>query len=300
VGAALPGETDEGVRDLLVDALVAMGPSAKPAIAGLVPLVADASAPAQLRTKVIGAVIASDPASPDVAAALVKAAGDPDMSVRIAAAHALGKLNPLPDDARSTLVRLARSDSKTETRLAAVRGLVTAGPRAKAAKPDLEALSTGTIPGVDLWAKVGLIAITGDVTKAGGVVRAGLDHKGFTTRTAAAEALLLVGPTAADVPALVRLLKDPSGPGKAAAATALGRIGPAAKDAVPRLADALTDGDAAVRAAAAEALGRIGPAALPAAAKLKEAARTDPATAAAVRKALDKLGVKVEAPPPKP
>src|SRR3954465_7879732 len=43
--------------------------------------------------------------------------------------------------------------------------------------------------------------------------------------------------------------------------TLLGKIGPAARDAVPELARLLNDPDKGVRAAAASALGRIGPAA---------------------------------------
>lgn len=44
-----------------------------------------------------------------------------------------------------------------------------------------------------------------------------------------------------------------------AAADALGKIGPAAAEAVPALTAALTDADWDVRRAAADALGRIGP-----------------------------------------
>ncbi|MDB5305857.1 MAG: putative lyase [Gemmataceae bacterium] len=296
IGKALPKEMDESVREQFVDTLVAIGPGAKPAVAGLVPLIADATAAATLRVKVIGAVAVADPGSKDAAAALVKAAGDSDPHVRAAAAGALGKLTPLPDDARAALVKLMRSDPRTEIRSAAVRGLTAAGVRARAAKPDLEAVATGTLPGPALWAKVALAAADGDVTKAAGIVRDGLADRSLAVRTAAAEALVLVGPTAADVPALVRLSREPAAGAKEAAATALGRIGPGAKDAVAQLAKLLNDRDGDVRIAAAEALGRIGPAAVPAAQKLKDAIKADPLLAPTARKALDRLGVKEDVP----
>ena len=107
----------------------------------------------------------------------------------------------------------------------------------------------------------------------------------------AAEALMLVGPTPADVPMLVKVSKDSTSGAKEAAARALGQIGSGAKDAVPRLIDMLSDRDQDVRMAAAESLGRIGlPAAAPAIPKLKDAVRADPNLATAARKALDRLG----------
>jgi HEAT repeat protein len=146
------------------------------------------------------------------------------------------------------------------------------------------------MPGLALWAQVALAAVNGDVTKAAGTIRAGLGDRRPDVRTAAAEALVLVGPTAGDVPALVKLTREGAA-AKAAAAAALGRVGEPAKSAVPRLADLLGDQDSEVRIAAAEALGRIGPAAMPAAPKLREAL-DDPLVAPTARKAMDRIGIK--------
>lgn len=297
VGKVLLKETDDAVRDQFVDTLVAMGPGAKPAVAGLIPIVTDTNATALLRIKVIGAVVAADPASKDTADALVKAAADKDQNIRAAAAAALGKLNPLPESALAALVKLMRTDSATTVRAAAVRGLAAAGPRAKAAKGDLEAVANGTMPGLALWAKVALTAADGDVRKAGGVVREGFTNRNSGVRAAAADALSVVGPTAADVPNLLRVSRDTATGAKAAAAKSLGIIGPEAKDAVPRLVQLLDDKDGDTRAAAAEALGRIGPpAAAGAIPKLREAMRSDPLVAPAARKALDRLGAKDDGP----
>jgi HEAT repeat protein len=169
--------------------------------------------------------------------------------------------------------------------------------RAKAAKPDLEAVAAGKMEGPALWAKVALAALDGDVRKAGDVVRAGLAGRTVALRTAAADALQMVGADERDVPALVRLSREPSAAAKAAAARALGLIGARAKDAVPRLVELLGDRDAEVRIAAAAALGRVGlPAAAPAVARLREAIRSDPSLAPTARKVLEKLGVKDDLP----
>ena len=297
IGKALSKEKDESVRDQFVDALMAMGPAAKPAVVGLAPIISDATASASLRIKVIAALVQADPGSKEAAAALVIAANDRDQYVRRAAAAAIGKLDPLPDDARAVLVKMLKSDSRADVMAAAARGLATAGPRAKAAKPELEAVAAGKLPGAVLWAKVALASLEGDITKAGGVVREGLVGRNASVRVAAAEALMLVGPSPADVPVLVKVSKDSTSGAKEAAARALGQIGTGAKDAVPRLIDLLNDRDQDVRMAAAESLGRIGlPAAAPAIPKLKDAVRADPNLATAARKALDRLGAKDDGP----
>jgi HEAT repeat protein len=66
--------------------------------------------------------------------------------------------------------------------------------------------------------------------------------------------------TADPLPELVQTLAGRSSPaGRLAAAQALGRIGPKARDAIPALLTATTDDDAKVRVAAVQALGHIGP-----------------------------------------
>jgi HEAT repeat protein len=211
--------------------------------------------------------------------------------VRAAAARALGQLNPLPPDALNTLVKVAKADSKNPVRLAAYRALATAGPRAKPARAEIEALTTNPQPGLAAWAKVTLAAVDGDVSKAAPSVRAGLTDRNPTVRASSAEALLLVGPAQGDLPAILKLLKDASSTTRTAAATAAGRLGPFAKEAVPQLTRQLDDRDAEVRVAAAEALGHIGPASLPAVAKLKEL-RADPVVKTTAEKALERIGAK--------
>ena len=79
-------------------------------------------------------------------------------------------------------------------------------------------------------------------------------------RSAAAAALGRIGPAAKGaVPGLTAALKDRHAQVRYDAAAALGQIGPAAKGAVPALIDCLKEEDERSRRAAAWALGHIGP-----------------------------------------
>jgi HEAT repeat protein len=81
-------------------------------------------------------------------------------------------------------------------------------------------------------------------------------------RRNAAAALGRIGPAAKDaVPELVKLLNDPDTGVRWAAVIALGSVEPGAKDAAPELVRLLKDPDGYVRRAAASALQGIGPAA---------------------------------------
>src|SRR5437868_11402616 len=81
------------------------------------------------------------------------------------------------------------------------------------------------------------------------------DHLKQGDGKAAAE-LVKIG--AAAVPALIDVLKEGDAFAKGHAAQALGRIGPAAKEAAPALALALGGDDAAIASQAGMALGQIG------------------------------------------
>jgi HEAT repeat protein len=291
LGKALAKETESDIREQFVEALIAMGPDARPALPGLLPLIADKNLTVPVRAKIVAAVVAADPASAEVAAALVKAAGDGNQTIRAAAAESIGKLNPLPTDALNVVVKMAKSDPDNAPRVAALRALTTAGARAKSARADLEAIAAGPQPGLALWAKVAVAAVDGDVNKAAPDIRAGFTARNHQARSSAAEALLVIGPTKDDLPALLKVMKDPSGSTKIAAATAVGRLGAPAKDAVPQLRRFLDDTDSEVRIAAVDALGHIGPASLPAVTRLKEL-RADPLVKPAAQRALDKIGVK--------
>jgi HEAT repeat protein len=290
---ALVIETDESLRDRYVDALIAMGAGAKPALPALLPLATDKSLPVGRRERVIAAVAAADPSSPEVAKVLVAVAGDSDQSLRTAAASSLGRLDPMPSDALAKLVALAKTDKRTDPRAAALQALARAGPRGKAARGEIESIATGKQQdGLALLAKVAVATMDGDPAKAAFAVRAGLIDKKPDLRAAAARVLVELGPEPDDLHALLKLIRDRDDATREAAVRCLGRLGPAAKEAVPRLVKLLIDdGVGDVRIAAATALGDIGPAALTAVPKLRQAIRDDRAVESAARKALEKLGI---------
>ena len=289
IGQALTEERNDGVRRRMVEALIALEAGAKPAVPAMLPLVSEATLPVQLRAQLVASLPVADPGSKQVAATLIAATADSEQPVRLAAVEALPHLNPIPDEALAKLVAVAKTDFRLASRIAALRSLATAGPRAKAMRGEVEVIATGAQEDLALWGKVALAAIDGDVTKAAPTVRAGLTDRSPAVRAAAAEALLLLKPAASDLPTLMKLLKDSSANTKAAAARNITRFGPAAKDAVPALIHLLDDGDGDVKLAAIEALAQIGPAAEPAIERLKKL-RGDSPIGKAAKKALEKLG----------
>ena len=96
-------------------------------------------------------------------------------------------------------------------------------------------------------------------------VRHLIDNLGFPDsddRQHAATALAKIGPEAkAAIPGLVKLLKDPVADVRYIAAAALGQIGLAARAVIPDLANLLKDPDEYMRLSAVVALGRFGPSA---------------------------------------
>src|SRR5262249_36993955 len=159
----------------------------------LVPLVTDSSAPLALRVKAAEAAAVAAPGSERVAAALAKLAADPDPTLRAAALGAMAKLDPFPPLAIIPLVKAVKEDSRNEGRVAALGAMVVLGPKADGVKGDVSAIAGGANPWYALWAKVALVAMDGDATKAAPAVRAGLTDKNGIVRATAAEALLLVG-----------------------------------------------------------------------------------------------------------
>lgn len=267
---ALPTETDEGVRDQFIDALVAMGPGAKPALAALLPLAKGGATQSERRARLLVLIAVADPGSKEVSEALLAAADSTDQTVRVAAALGMAKLDPMPPAALARLVKMATTDGGTNARVGALRALAAAGPKAKPVRADVEKITTGKLPEFALLAKVALAAIDGDVKKSAADVRAGLTDRNAQVRNAAVISLVAIGPAASDLPALLKLLRDAGSTTKEAAAVCVAKLGPSAKDAVAPLTKLLGDTEGSVRAAAATALGEIGPAASAAVPKLRQ------------------------------
>ncbi|MBY0396508.1 MAG: HEAT repeat domain-containing protein, partial [Thermoleophilia bacterium] len=233
LGKALATEKLESIRDQFADALVAMGPGAKPALPAMLAKAREPSGEVARRGRLLVGVAVADPTSKDVADSLLKVAAESDAGARAAACPALAKLDPIPPVALAKLVSLANTDSATGVRVASLRALASAGPKAQSVKADVEKIATGRIPEFALLAKVALAAIDGDVKRAAADVRAGLSDRNAQVRAAAVDSLLLVGPAVSDLPALLKLLRSPGAAVREASAACVGRLGPAAKEAVP-------------------------------------------------------------------
>ncbi|MFO0821890.1 MAG: HEAT repeat domain-containing protein [Gemmataceae bacterium] len=265
----LPAEKDAGVRDQLTDVLIAMGPGAKPAVSALLAIAQDTSTLAERRGRILAALMIAAPDSKELAKALLKTADEGDTLVRVMVTGLLASLDPMPPEALTKLVQLA-NDRTTAVRVAALRSLAAAGPKAKPVKADLEKIAAGNIPEFALPAKVALASMDGNIASVANDVRTALKDRNTQVRLAAVECLLLIGPTEADIPALQKLMADRSDSTKEAAAKCVARLGPAGKDAVPQLIQMLEEREGNVRIAAAFALGEIGPGAKDAVEKLRQ------------------------------
>src|SRR6185437_3881372 len=118
----------------------------------LLPLLSDKALSLRQRTQLTTLVSLADPGSKEVAAALLAATGDGDQAVRTAAVEGLARLNPLPPEALAKLVAVAKTEARL--RATALRALAIAGPQAKAARADIEAIAAGKQEDLALWAKV--------------------------------------------------------------------------------------------------------------------------------------------------
>lgn len=157
-----------------------------------------------------------------------------DQEQRDEALRALGRLEPGKLEVIAANIQLLSLDAAA-IRWTAAGSLARAGVAARAALPALKLLLEDTNPQVRQSA---VCAIGRIEAKPEGAAR--FEQSPWT------------------VPALSAALADPELSVRAAAATALGGIGPAAKKSVPLLLRAMKDPNFGVRAAAAEALGKIG------------------------------------------
>ena len=207
-----------------------------------------------VRAECADALGALGPGARSAVPALFAALADPSEAVRAAAARALARIEPRPEDVPRLVAALGSPDAYVAG--FAAWSLGNLGAAAEAAVPDLTR------------------ALARDDTNA-----------------VVAAALARIGPgAAAAVPALVDALKSENADQRWRAARTLGRIGPPAASSVDALTTALADPNGAVRQHAARALGRIGPAARPAAVALQRATGDpDESVRREARQALDRL-----------
>jgi HEAT repeat protein len=223
-----------------------------------------------------------------VASPLRKLLKDPDHAVRVSAAFALVRIDPATQEA-ITALKAGLAEPNRYTRWVAAAGLLLVGVEVNAARGEFEKalrendyvvrtmavkilgdvrpggkavtpLLALAIKDADSWVRLHAAAALlpsqpGNV-EAAAVLVAGLGDEDIPTSTLS-DLLDRVGPAA--VPTLTRALASPSLRARDLAAVHLGRLGPAAKEAVPALVKALEDTDSFISRRARAALGAIGP-----------------------------------------
>jgi HEAT repeat protein len=234
--------------------------------------------------------------------ALLRRLGDEDKRVRIACARALWSQGQTTEAVAAVLLEAARTGDTAQRR--DILDTIGQGTGSKLAPPILKALLRTD----DLLTRVRAANALWDLDPQPELVLPiflqGIKDRDFRIRNPSAQGLIRVGRAAREaVPALIEIVKAPTGNFGNEVYEALGRLdapglpsvvslldhedrrlrnvgcqavtalGPAAASAVPKLIPLLKDEDPGVRRAAVQALGRIGTAARPATEALVELAR---------------------------
>ncbi len=298
------GDKDEAFRRDVIAAIKAIGPGARAAVPELIKLI-KAVDPREylLAIEALGRIGAdAKTAIPALIAALNENKGadvQDRIATRMTVSEALGSIGiASPDVVKALAARL--KDTLKPVRVAAARSLAMLGPPAKAAAEDLKMLGGKTrSPESDsaVWSAAALYKLGIDTNANLQFVVAALKNRaptGKQARLAAMGAADLLGPTAKQIlPELIEALNDNTPlskydktPVRFRAVQAIGKMGPAAKDAVPKLTGILKEPDP-MKSAALDALGQIGPPAVFAVARLREIIRTEPSFAQKAQEVLD-------------
>lgn len=226
------------------------------------------------------------PDSAEAVPALIKALDDEDRRVVLKAIWALGRIGPKAEDA----VRpLAKKLDSSKTREAAGNALAGIGPAA------LPALKKKLGPKNRKGARFFAILTLAKFGKHGvPLLMRSLRDDTPEIRQCAADALGKIGPDAGEaVPKLKLLLRQEKiTESRRRIALALGKMGEAAEPAIDALRDTLAEGSKPVKLACAESLGRLGAIAAPARKRLREAAESSDKE---VKEAAESALAKIEA-----
>ena len=232
-------DPSEAIRFTAAEGLSRIGPDAKDAPPGLIAALDDESPRVRCSAAWALGRFVSPPAN-GALAALIATLGDEDKDVRLNAVCALANIGPDAAPAVPALLRsLCDLDHKIRWRTVMALGHIgTPAPR-EAVTAIIATLSDQS---VDL--------------------QRGMFHGDCLRRVAVST---LTGIGVAGMPDLIAALREQRGDVRWVVARVLGRIGPAASDAVPALIDALADTSPFIRSEVVESLGKIGsPAAVPA------------------------------------
>jgi HEAT repeat protein len=219
---------------------------------------------------------------------LINALKDPNVQARIAAATALGRIGPEAHGSIPGLIE-ALHDKHEYVRAESARALSRMGTMAATAvQPLFETTVDEDISvrhnAAEALARIGPVAYPALIER--------LKHEDKHVRVEAAYGLGVTGSDATDdvCLALADALKDPDRDVRQFAAQSLGKIGPAAKLAVPALIELLQDEDQFVRLHAANGLSLIDPAHSAVAIPILKELKVDQISGIMVSEALRRIG----------
>jgi HEAT repeat protein len=203
-------------------------------------------------------------------------------------AYLIGE-GPVDEGDLAALIERLRS-AEAMVRMEAADDLRCLGRKAVSAAAPLRELLGDPSPCVRLSAAAALLQIDPKETRAPEVLARGLESSDLADRRAAVEAIGLAGPAAAPlVEKLASLLKDTDESMRITALQSIAMLGPAAAQAAGAVAPLLDDPELAIDAA--DTLGRIGPAARPALKRLAEMLSANhPAVRWAAVRAMSQIG----------
>lgn len=251
----------EAVKDpdekVTAKALTTLGRIRPPAVKELVAALADdAVAP-----RIVAVLVNLNTASVPV---LATALEDPNVNVRIHAAHALRDIGPAADEARPALFK-ALTDPEDKIRVSAAEAIVRIGPGLGDEEPLIAALKDkdGVVRG---YAAVALGKRGNNALEAAPSLVKLLSDTSEDARAGAAEALGQIRPrdSKPQMTALRAVLKDQSPKVRERAVFSVGQIGSKgeskslAGELVPDISPLLKDKETGVRRSAAQALGALG------------------------------------------
>jgi len=248
-------ERQAGVRDTAAYALTRLVPAFPAALPKVIRAEAHllGDADQEVQAEATAALIAVGPSSDITVPTMIGVlARDPNASARVHAAQVLGALGQLSRPAIPTVIG-ALADSNASVRLVAVNALGRIGPPVDQ-HLIVARVSTDSDAAVRAAAIEALIALHAPAETLRAIGERAAQDPDAVVRVEAAYALASSGSPARVVPGLVVALDDVDPLVRAAAATVLGRLGPAASGATDALERAANDTDREVRAVATQSL----------------------------------------------
>ena len=293
-------DRDDSLRQAALRAVTAIGPAAKEVEPVLLKMLVATTANPRSHMPVFAALAAIRADSPAAIPLLMDFLSEADVEHRRATVEALGRHGSGSPAVRERLLTMAQKDSRTDSRLAAVRAI--ARMKTPASAPMFRTIIESKNADMAPWAHAGLILLAPDRAAIAALEATIRDRSPRNTfpRMQAIEAASLLGDAAAPLlPALGEALKemtpvsaqDKSGDKvRDRALRTISALGSSAAPLAMALDQQIRDNSGDYRRRAIVAAGTMGPGAKALQARLREAIRLDPTIAAEAWEALDRIG----------